>query len=150
MRFTRVEAGSCSLCNQPRTEQRPLVGVAHRRFRICHDCVEVSLDIIREDQLCRLERREERPDTPIDPEAMVNELIARGVDPVTVATVREGFRLAALPPDQLLAELAAAPPRADYACSVCDAPRRQVFKLICGPKCFVCDRCVVAAAAALA
>src|SRR5262249_27942451 len=149
MRFTLSEAGSCSLCNEPRTEQRPLVEVPNRRFRICNDCVEFCLDIIREDQQCRLEPPEQPRGEPFDPAPMVNRVIHLGADPETMAQVREVHRLAALPRDELLAELARRGPPTHYACSVCDAPRLQVRKLISGPSCHICDRCVAAAAAGL-
>lgn len=40
------------------------------------------------------------------------------------------------------------PPR-DLACSFCDARRTDVKKLIAGPTLYICDRCVVEAAAVM-
>src|SRR4029079_15738765 len=47
---------------------------------------------------------------------------------------------------------AAPPPRVapDFACSFCDRPRREVAKLMSGPRVFICDSCVGEAGGAMA
>ena len=133
-------AGSCSFCGKDRAEVHALVGTAGHASKICDECVGLCWEIIGD------EVRVESPRV-LDPtvslglddetfQAHVSDVLERLVEE------RESARS-----DALLSELRrslepARSPIQAFICSFCGAHRRDVVKLISGPRVFICDTCV--------
>ena len=141
--FVLSLAGSCSFCGKDRAQARALVGTAGHSEKICDECVGLCCEIIAEEmQYESLERGVVHRELPpsLDDEQFQQRVgeILQGI-----AAEREASRI-----DGLLADLRRSldPGRRAsldmYRCTFCDAHRRDVMKLIAGPRIFICDGCV--------
>jgi hypothetical protein len=175
-RLLLTVAGSCSFCGKTGAEVLTLVGTAGRSVRICDECVGLCCDILAEeglrsavpsDVLEAFRLADDRRTAEVQrklaaehaaeheaflhlPEAERQAIVLaqqRRLDELLeVAKRREQERssqaISRVPP----------PPRVmpEFVCSFCDRPRREVAKLISGPRVFICDSCVVEAAGAMA
>jgi hypothetical protein len=147
-RFAVTLGGACSFCCVPADDLRTLVGVGGRACRICDECIGLSCDILREDGV----HIEPPPPLPPPHERVVGEPDAEMQVMIEHAerlrrAVHSGDRDAL---EAAMREMLAArgePFRvAEFSCSFCDAPRRDVRKLISGPRVFICDACTADAA----
>jgi ATP-dependent protease Clp ATPase subunit len=138
-RFVVALGGACSFCGKDGTEIRALAGVTGRRYRICEGCVGLCCDILGETPAIVIEdadaRRQPAPNLAEPATDGLDDLL-RGLESAqtdldaAMAEVRrrlDGERLRS---------------QADFSCSFCDARRREVAKLISGPRVFICDACV--------
>jgi ClpX C4-type zinc finger len=150
-RFVLQLGGACSFCGVPAHERRTLTGVAGRAPRICDECVGLCCDILTEEGV---------PIEPPPPPVLSAEVLRAREQP-TNETMQHYMELSA--------QISAAAKRGDYGairqlaeefagkrhslgsvpefqCSFCDASRKDVRKLVSGPRVFICDDCVVDAA----
>ena len=165
-RFLLTVAGSCRFCGKTGAEVVALVGAAGCSLRICDECVGLCCAIIEEegyrpavpsDVLAALHLAEDRRmekarrELAEEQEAFLRlpeaerQAIQRKRDEefrVIEEIVRQAMERPSLPP----------PPQVvlDLVCSFCDRPRREVAKLISGPRVFICDICVGEAGGAMA
>lgn len=148
--FVMSLAGSCSFCGKDRAEVNALVGTAGHASRICDECVALCCEIIGEEVGLQSPRELHADAAPsFDDEAFqshVGEVLRR------LAEERESSRTDSLMNDlRRSLEPSLEPPRKtrmrQFQCSFCGALRRDVVKLISGPRAFICDRCVAEATA---
>jgi transcription elongation factor Elf1 len=139
--FVLSLAGSCSFCGKDRAEVHALVGTAGHATRICDDCIGLCCDILAEEVGIRSpEVPANVPPTPEDLafQQRVGEALQR------FAAERESRQGDALLDDLQRALTSRAPESVFdlFRCSFCGAHRREVMKLISGPRVFICDACV--------
>jgi hypothetical protein len=134
-RFMIALGGSCSFCGKDRAEVKTLFGQRGIAERICNECVGLCWEIVREDEQAMLAARERSVLADADDDAVVDTLrelaapqSSRHVDEL-IDRVRRS----------LFAEGQRFP---EFHCSFCARPRRDVAKLISGPRVFICDACV--------
>lgn len=136
-RMVAYLSGSCSFCGWRSPDVQRLAGVVGRSARICNNCIGLCLDIITEEG--------RRPIAPAPPPPPVPADLDEDELSALLAAVAAGE-----PPEERVEQirrlLDGQAPRPDFQCSFCDARRREVAKLIAGPRVFVCDRCVADAA----
>lgn len=135
-RFVLELAGSCSFCGKSRAETKALVGTLGRPVKICDECVGLCWDIMAEESHAPSPLPEGQPLPPqSELEAQIAEMLQH------LAREKEERAREALLTDarRALDKPWKAP---DFACTFCDADRRDVAKLISGPRVFICDRCV--------
>lgn len=154
-RFVLGFSGSCSFCGKRHGQVRALAGVVGRPQRICDVCVGLCLEIIGE------ESARDRSESGVLGAAGVEDLIHRVAlglsrrvpDPPDPRALSDALR-------ELRQEVAAGvepwsqrntrPCSFDqFACSFCDVGRRDAWKLISGPRVFVCDVCAADASGLL-
>ena len=137
-RFVVALGGTCSFCGKDGTEIRALAGVTGRRYRICEGCVGLCCDILGEAPAIVIEDADARQPAPGAAEPITDGLddLLRGLESAQTdldAAMAEVRRR--LDGERLRGE-------SDFCCSFCDARRREVAKLISGPRVFICDACV--------
>jgi len=145
-------SGRCSFCGKYAREVFGLAGVTSRPTRVCNECIDICLEILRDDLLLNAPR----PPLPerellLNPEALLTredplaKLLRRAQQP------RSGAELQATL--NHIRELLGAPAverRADHgelACSFCDRKMEESKRLIAGPYTYICDICIGDAAA---
>jgi hypothetical protein len=142
-RFVVALGGACSFCGKDGSEVSALAGITGRSDRICDGCLRLCWDILTEHGLVVVEDADARTAPAVPSEATVQDELQellRGLD------LRQGepsADLSALMADlqrRLDGERRARP--LDFSCSFCDALRRDVPKLISGPRVFICEGCV--------
>jgi hypothetical protein len=137
--------GSCSFCGKDRAEVHALVGTAGHASKICDECISLCWEIIGE------EVRVESPRV-LDPAVSLSlndERFQEHVSDVLRRLVeeRESSRSDALLNDLRRSFEPARSPIDMFTCSFCGAHRKDVVKLISGPRVFICDTCVADATA---
>ena len=146
-RFVLALSGSCSFCTKRAGELISLAGMVGRPTRICNECLGVCWQILAEDPQMReralqSSRVEHPPAAPPDDELS---RMLRDLEPAEAEAKLES----------ILAEVrrqfdgGQTWRLADYQCSFCDGHRRDVAKLISGPRVFICDGCIAGATAIL-
>jgi ATP-dependent protease Clp ATPase subunit len=136
-RFVLALGGACSFCGRDGTEIRALAGITGRGHRICDGCIGLCFDILGEEPAIVVEDADARCPPPIasEPTDDLDDLL-RGLEgsqidlDVAMAEVRRRL------------DGEARRHQTDFCCSFCDARRRDVPKLISGPRVFICDACV--------
>jgi hypothetical protein len=135
-RFAVALGGSCSFCGKRATDVSTLAGVVTRSVRICDECVSLCCDILAEESLDVRGENHSSPSDDVVSEDELSQLLrsldkesAPKIDGILSALRRrlDGDRLKSIH---------------DFQCSFCDADRRDVAKLISGPRVFICDACV--------
>jgi hypothetical protein len=134
-------AGTCSFCGKDPREVFGIAGVVGEDTRICDECIGLCVDILAE----QLEEQEKarlaatkpdsaRPSTGDDEldRLMRSAGTSPDVDPREVIQ-RIQARLAPDPGARHIGNLG--------HCSFCDRSRRDVRKLITGPRVFICEDC---------
>lgn len=158
-RLLLTVAGSCSFCGKTGAHVLTLVGTAGRSVRICDECVGLCCDIIGEEcsavpsdllEAFRLagDRRtaEMQRQLATEHETFLR-LPQAERQAIVLAQLEELLRLVEAAKRQ---EQERSPHMPEFVCSFCDRPRREVAKLISGPRVFICDSCVAEAAGAMA
>lgn len=161
-------AGTCSFCGKAGAEVLTLVGTAGRSARICDECMVLCCDILADEGLrsvvpsdlleafrlaekrrtAEVQRQRaaeheaflclpeaERQAILLEHQRRLDESLRRIIER---AHSQMALSRLPLPP----------PPRVMPVCSFCD--RREVAKMISGPRVFICDSCVAEAAGAMA
>jgi ATP-dependent protease Clp ATPase subunit len=135
--FVLALGGACSFCGKDGTEIRALAGVTGRAHRICDECVGLCFEILGEEPAFVVQDADARrpPPSPAQPADALDDLLRGLASPqadleLVMAELRR----------RLDGERRRSP--ADFSCSFCDALRRDVPKLISGPRVFICDACV--------
>jgi hypothetical protein len=145
-RMVQILGGNCSFCGKPASRVARLAGVTGQPYRICDECIGLCLDILAE------ELKGMKPPLPpvaprdgVPPVGAVDELEALLWSIRSEMPAPEKLERA----KELLDGLARSEPQRvpDFSCSFCHRPRREVAKLISGPRVFICDACVADAAA---
>jgi len=133
-------AGSCSFCGKDRAQVHALVGTAGNSTKICDDCVGLCWEILSEEAGIPASRNVHQQVPP----CLEDEEFQQRVGPILerLATESESSHS-----DLLLNDLRRAFEQRhqasfDFRCSFCGAERREVMKLISGPRVFICDACV--------
>jgi hypothetical protein len=145
--FVLELAGWCSFCGSQRSDVRGLVGCAGCAERICDNCLELCREIIRE------ELGEDKPSNAVQPSlsaeefqrdvADVLESVATSFpDEAQLAKLRRALAPAKHSPNRVAVDI--------HRCTFCGAERKDVVKLIAGPRVFICDVCVYEATAVVA
>lgn len=134
-------AGSCSFCGKDRAEVHALVGTAGHSEKICDECVGLCCDILGEEVGIQAPRDVHRYAPPsFDDEQFqqhVGEILQR------LAAERETSRSDGLRNDLRRSfDPGRHAPLDMFRCSFCGAHRKDVMKLISGPRVFICDTCV--------
>jgi hypothetical protein len=144
-RFVMSLAGPCSFCGKDRAEVKALVGTAGHATRICDECLGLCWDIIGEE--IRLTPPSELHG--YEPLSFEDEQFQERVGEVLrgLADAREASRRDALLNDLHRSLEPAQRTWIDFQCSFCGAHRKDVVKLISGPRVFICDVCVADATA---
>lgn len=140
--FVLSLAGACWFCGKDRTDVRSLVGAVGREPTICDECIGLCCDIIAEEigEEARhaATPREPRPaPSSAEPlEERVAELLRQlqELAPDHAATLLDHVRLTFKGFRRGSIDV--------YRCTFCDRERRDVVKLIAGPRAFICDVCV--------
>ena len=140
-------SGRCSFCGKYAREVFGLAGVMSRPTRVCNECIDICLEILRDDLLLNAPR----PPLPerellLNPEALLTgedrlaKLLRRAQQP------RSGAELqATLNHIRELLGTPAVQRRADHselACSFCDRKMEESKRLIAGPHTHICDICI--------
>jgi len=144
-------SGRCSFCNKAAETVFGLAGVIGRPDRVCNECTQVCLDILKDDPIAMTGRAASPPsdylmsDDPFElSDSEIEELLQRVEQSRTdaeLATQLEQLR-------GLLGGMSVKPRHKDVlACSFCDRSQHETHKLIAGPSTFICDLCVGDAAA---
>ena len=142
--FVLSLAGSCSFCGKAREEVHALVGTAGHATKICDECIGLCCEILDEEvgQAPPRDARAYPPPSVEDEqfEQSVGEVLQRFAAQAELESWRN---------DVLLGDLRhALEARArrrlldEFSCSFCGASRKDVVKLISGPRVFICDGCV--------
>lgn len=142
--FVLSLAGSCSFCGKAREEVHALVGTIGHATKICDDCVEMCCDILGE-EVGQLPPREARVDAPPSVEdEQFQQSVGEVLQRFEVQAELEAWRSDVLLGDlrRALEARARRLSRDDFCCSFCSASRKDVAKLISGPRVFICDACV--------
>ena len=116
-----VDRGTCSFCGKDRRITRGLVGTADQPVCICDHCLELCCEVLAE--------KARHAYAPAEGHRGV-------IDEAALAEVRAALRARA-------PEL----PAPAFACSLCGDAR--ALAIIHGPRVFICDACVAAAAGVL-
>ncbi|HTR55613.1 MAG TPA: ClpX C4-type zinc finger protein [Kofleriaceae bacterium] len=137
--FVLSVAGSCSFCGKDRAQTHALVGTAGNATRICDECVGLCCDILHEEGIGA-------PRDPLRYTANAeDERFQQRIDDI-VQRLKEAHQAANR--EALLGDLRrsfdpqGASKLTDFSCSFCGLERREVNKLISGPRVFICDGCV--------
>ena len=139
--FVLSLAGSCSFCAKRRNEVHALVGTAGHAEKICDECVGLCCEILADEVGVPTSRE---PHASVAP-SLEDEQFQQHVGAILerIAAEREAARQDLLL-DQLRHSLK--PERRldldAYRCTFCGAHRREVVKLVSGPRVFICDTCV--------
>jgi len=139
-RFVLALGGSCSFCGKDRAEVQTLVGTFGRPEKICDECAGLCCEIIAEELEHEDPAWQPTPPSP-EEEARLAEIL-RSFDVENVERLREKLLADArhlLEPQNVAV--------AELHCTFCGAHRRDVRKLISGPRVFICDLCVADATA---
>jgi ATP-dependent protease Clp ATPase subunit len=145
-------SGQCSFCGKPAKQVFGLAGVLSRPPRICNECIDICLEILRDDQLLSA-----RSAPPLPAKQQVSAGIPEAFDFEVTGLVRNAElsiaeREAILKHLQKLREQSETNwPRNDreLSCSFCDRKQQEVKKLIAGPRTYICDDCIGEATALL-
>ena len=145
-------SGRCSFCAKPAREVFGLAGVVSHPTRICNECIDICLEIFRDDQLLHPPSA-----PPLPAKQRVSTEIAEAFDFEVTGLVRNRE----LPRGELeafveqLRKLLNQPATSrqqrgsELSCSFCDRKQHEVRKLIAGPQTYICDDCTGDAAALL-
>jgi hypothetical protein len=175
--FVLQHGGTCSFCGKHTREVRALVGKCGAIPRICNECILLCCDIIREQmeaqgqrapgytshpviEAQRLAERYRIDDLIRQRAAREEAMLARMTKDEREAVLQQRARRAAeiqevldslrnQPEDRLEREPVSRPVD-EFHCSFCGAARREVAKLISGPRVFICDVCTGDAVSVLA
>jgi hypothetical protein len=145
-RLVLALGGECSFCGKKHREVRTLLGTFDRPWKICDECVELCTSILAEERDWA-SRRRAAPPPPLDAaadaaDATVAETLRRlAEEPGREDSILDDLRRSFTPRPRVVEE---------FRCSFCDADRRDVEKLIAGPRVFICDGCSADAAAVVA
>lgn len=140
-RFVLSLGGGCSFCGKDRAEVHALVGTPGRSVRICDECVELCLDIVGEEVGIQSPRDVHQYVAPSFHDEQFQQRVADILQ--SLANEREARRSDALlndlrqsfdPGPDMTVEM--------FRCSFCSAHRKDVMKLIAGPRVFICDNCI--------
>jgi hypothetical protein len=144
-RFVLALGGACSFCGKSGKEVNALAGITGRSVRICNECIQLCFEILGEsivveDADARRSPPAQAPPEPVSPDDDLRELLSslesQTLDPeVVLAEVRRRLDGDRLPGSAQFG-------LGDFRCSFCDARRRDVRKLISGPRVFICESCV--------
>ena len=149
-------SGRCSFCGKAAEEVFGLAGVTGRPARICNECIEICLEILRDDM-----RPEEVSASPsvaehLDTSEVIGQEFEVTFEVTEVLRQREeprtGSELADLMEQvrQLLSQPEAGPQPIssdELACSFCDRRQSETRKLVAGPQNYICEVCIGDAAA---
>ena len=144
-------AGNCSFCGKARGEVFGMAGLVGMPTRICDECIGLCFDIIREEI--------ETYRSPASPSMTSSSSSTTGNDDGELERLlREAGTKAGVDPRELIARIheRLSPPSGqrpvmdDFHCSFCGRSRREVRKLISGPRVFICDDCTADAGGLLA
>ncbi|HSS01578.1 MAG TPA: ClpX C4-type zinc finger protein [Kofleriaceae bacterium] len=174
-RLLLTVAGSCSYCGKQGAEVVTLVGTAGCSARICDECMGLCCQILAEEGvppavssevLAAFRLADDRRAVELERKLAAKEeaflrLPEAERQAITLAKEREReamWRIIEESRSQLQEAarqgipLVPPPTRVvlDPVCSFCDRPRREVAKLISGPRVFICDGCVGEAGGAMA
>jgi hypothetical protein len=134
-RFVLALGGSCSFCGKDTPEVSRLAGVVSHQASICEGCLGLCCDILKEDSLAVRDRSPAPPADDVVAEDDLSRLL-RSLE--TEPEARLDWTLS-----ELRKRMYGPPSRVpDFTCAFCDAHRRDVRKLISGPRVFICDACV--------
>ena len=146
-------SGRCSFCGKGMPDAVLLAGVVGRRWRICHECVDLCVDIIAGDTEAEDPREQPRHAVPAESMAIPSQegelerLIQRAIDSAGIQA-REIDDLLESARKHL--DGGTGVPRqglhTPLACSFCDQSRDAVRKLVAGPCVYICDGCIASAA----
>jgi hypothetical protein len=135
-------AGTCSFCGKHRREVFGIAGIVGGRARICDECIGLCFDILAEE----LENQEKARATAVPDPAR----LSWGDDELE-RLLRSAGTSADVDPREIIERIQARLEPAerggrpssvrDFHCSFCDRARRDVRKLITGPRVFICDDC---------
>jgi hypothetical protein len=140
-RFVMTLAGSCSFCRKDHAELQALVGTPGHSEKICDECIELCLDIVGEEVGIQCPRDVHQYVAPSFQDEQFQQRVAEILQ--GLASERETRRS-----DTLLNDLRQSldPGRQAvldmFRCSFCGAHRKDVMKLISGPRVFICDNCI--------
>ena len=147
-------AGRCSFCNRATGTVFGLAGIVGRPDLICNQCIEVCLDILKDDPLATTASGAHPPPTDhlmsdggFEPSESEIEEVLRCLER-SRSDAEPGSQLEQL--RGLLAGSAKGPKarhKQTLACSFCDRNQHETQKLIAGPRILICDTCVADAAA---
>jgi len=134
-RFTIALGGTCSFCGKDRAEVKTLFGQRGIPARICNECVGLCWEIVREDEHAMPAARERPVLAEADDDAVADALreLAAAQNSRHVDELVDRVRRSLLAEGQRFPE---------FHCSFCARSRRDVAKLISGPRVFICDACV--------
>lgn|SRR5262245_61174512 len=145
-------SGQCSFCGKNAKEVFGLAGVAGRSVRICNECIDICLEIYRDDLLYG-----EYSPTPVPPppppDVVVSSDNAEAFDFVFTGLARDRWvprtkeELEGLMAElgKLLNQPATDMPKTEHhslVCSFCDRKAAEVQKLVAGPQIYICELCV--------
>jgi hypothetical protein len=130
-RFVLALGGTCSFCGKDRAETKMLVGTFGRPTKICDECVGLCCEIIAE------ETEKENSAPPLERKPI--NVPPEAEDPLAeilrcLAEEREERNKEMLIADLRRAIDAGKSDIEEFRCSFCDAHRREVAKLIAGPR----------------
>lgn len=114
----------CSFCGAPAAQRKAMAGTSWAAVQICDECLGLCYAILAQDVLGENVPDISSKDIPLD---TLESLITR---------VEEAARSA--PPLALEGKMR-------FDCSFCGATRKDVAKLISGPRVFICETCVAEA-----
>jgi ClpX C4-type zinc finger len=150
-------SGHCSFCGKDAREVFGLAGVIRRPARICNECIDICLEILRDDLY---QQMIDAPPPPPPPDYLVDKDIIAAFDfePIGLAhdmgIPRTKAQLEALM-EQVRQHIDQSesdrqwPMRDTLNCSFCDKKQDDVSKLVAGPQTYICDYCIGDAAALL-
>jgi ATP-dependent protease Clp ATPase subunit len=137
--FARSESGDCTFCGKQPAEVGLIARAEGHPTQICNECTTLCAEML-------AEKDEPRPTrSPTERIAEIrDDLEERGVPKDRIDRLEHRMRLNLEDPEQQERLRAG---RETHACSFCDAIRKDVDRLIAGPRVFICDVCVVASVA---
>lgn len=136
--------GWCSFCGPGPSnwKQFGMAGVVGRSQRVCSDCVGLCLEILREEKVVE----KIRANLPVTADrASEIEDVLRSLRDGSAESAELVERIRRVLDGRAMAYDSTRPD----ACSFCDAARRDCFRLISGPRVFICDGCISEATALL-
>lgn len=149
-------SGQCSFCTRAAGEVFGLAGVTGRPTRVCNECIDICLEILRDDYYAQTLIAPPPPPPP--PWHFVGDEISDPFDfePTglvqNVGIPRTGAELEAFMEQvrKLLDQSETSHQRTsdgELACSFCDRKQDEARKLITGSQTYICDVCICDAAA---
>ncbi len=131
-------ARRCNFCGKDRSGARALAGCLGSGARICDECVDLVLAIVGRVHDTAADSNSATSQSSCD------ELVNRLASLSSAGDALEGVRFGEL--STLFPEYVAGPPS---VCSFCGAPGSGGVKIVSGPRCFICEACVLEIAAQL-